>query len=583
MPELAAPYFSPEQLNGQPGDPALSGVTDLDTRNPAPFKGVNDAISQFNQENDSALQQKRQQVFQAKQNQLAYQRDTLAKAVDYSHADAVMKYKQAIEDRNNLYKMISSTGGSAHNLKDENGQDMSFAPLPSDETYLTKTADELTKGITSDPSAAMNDPAFQKKVAEYTKAKNISSVRAIEIAKLNQQLAQTGDPEERKNIAASIETIKKTPLSALQLPEPHLPSPVVKSLLPDPAKTYPQGKGMESFDIDGVTYKGIPTADFEGLLYANDHNTLNQAYLNTATLPKLPEGSNPQAFQAWNERVQKMWKDRGGEEPLQLGNVTPEGKVVLNPDPRPLAVAMELDNKGHLIKDDDAQKDAADLRLKNAQAAKAEKEAKGERVGKPTAEELKEDQNKKAAQSMYDEVKTTLGDATSKNPIKPNYPSWWKRNGVNPDEYTIYPEISKDAPARRYIGIEADPTTVTTSEGSKTTTKSIAGESKHPDKIFPIVNKKTGEKELAYVKDGNIIAKVPEKQAIINGLKHESKYKPSDYEGKTAHVDEIYNSDGKPEVVKTTKIVEPVAVKPIRKEVGGATYEKGSDGKWYKL
>jgi hypothetical protein len=177
-------------------------------------------------------------------------------------------------------------------------------------------------------------------------------------------------------------------------------------------------------------------------------------------------------------------------------------------------------------------------------------------------------------------------DAFSKPTVTANYPSYYKKNGINPDEYKIYPEVPMGV-ADKYIGIPAPETDIKTKNaatGQEMTTKATGGSIK-PDRIVPIENKKTGEKELAYWKDGAVKAIVPEKQAMVNKIKHENNYDEKLYGQQTPYVDEAYNNTGKTGNVKSAPAPKTSTSHPgYEKRItpSGTAYFVGPDNNPYK-
>jgi len=538
MADIAAPFLTPEQLIGMPGDPALGGgAINYDPSNKAPFQPLQETFTRLDTENNAAIQAKQRQ-------QAQFQHDTMSKLMDFDHADKVMQYKQRIDDRNELFKILHQNKMSAFNQKDENGNDVSMTPLEQDDDYLNKSVNDFRKKWMNNPTQAFNSPEFQSDMDKQDRLKTIASMRKIQTAKLQQELSQTADPNEQQRIQQVIDGIKNTPLSALKMPDAHLPGPVVKPFI-DVEKDYKEGKGFESFD-DG---EGVPNRRFQSILYSTDKDMLNQAYIRQQALLKsqLPEATNPEAFQAWQQNVNNLTDQRGFPK-LNLGTVTPDGKVVLNQDPRVVATALELQKSGALTKPDELEvakttEQKAKARKEEAEAALKETELRTGKSLKPTTEELKQEQDKKAVASIATEVKDVFTNGTAPKPISVQYPDFWKRSGIDPEEYKIYPAIS-DKTADKFIGLPHPDVSTTQKDasGNSVTQKSTIA-SVVPDKVVPVENIKTHEKKLVYFKDNQVVATVPEKQAIINGLKHEADYDPKVYENKTAWVDEVHANE----------------------------------------
>lgn len=545
-----APYFSPAELTGMQAEPSLGGVAvNFDPAVKNPFAGAAQTFERVAAEAEARAAQKRDQVFKQKLQEQAFQNDLLAKAQAYDQQEKSWKFKQNVEDRNKLYQFLSTNRGSAFNMKDQNGNDMSFQPLESDLKSLQQGADDITQGVTSGGSytEAMNSPEFQAKLRKQEEMKNLASMRAVSVAQLQQELAQAGTPQEQLRISNAIDAIKNTPLEDMKMPAAHQPQPQVNSLLSENAKEYPQQKGYESFEgANGESLKARPTADIESLLYTNDKKQLNQAYINARYITQLPEFQDPELFRQLQERVNANWHDIRGKEPLVLGTIGPNGQVIPNPDPRVIVAASELLNKGNFIVDSEAEKEQAEIEAKQAttrkviaEAKEKEKELKTGQSTKPTAEELKQKRDLKEVAASAKEVDRLFSDATSKAPTNPIYPKFWERRGINVSDYTFYPPITGGA-AHKYIGLEAPETDIKTVNGGKTITEKTKGHSLVPSKVIPIQNKQSGDIQLVYLdSDNNIMARVNSRDAIANGIKHEAKYDPKQYESKLSYVDDF--------------------------------------------
>src|SRR6185436_1706973 len=204
MADIAAPFLTPEQLIGMPGDPALGGgARNYDPSNKAPFQPLQETFTRLDTENNAAIQAKQRQ-------QAQFQHDTMSKLMDFDHADKVMQYKQRIDDRNELFKILHQNKMSAFNQKDENGNDVSMTPLEQDDDYLNKSVNDFRKKWMNNPTQAFNSPEFQSDMDKQDRLKTIASMRKIQTAKLQQELSQTADPNEQQRIQQVIDGIKNT-------------------------------------------------------------------------------------------------------------------------------------------------------------------------------------------------------------------------------------------------------------------------------------------------------------------------------------------------------------------------------------
>lgn len=534
--------LTPDQLGiNTPGNAALSGVQqNFDPNNPHPLQALQDTATRLDTEANAALQQRQNQARQ-------FQHDLLTKHMEYDHEEKMQKAAQAIKDREGLFNMLSQSGGTSAMLKDANGNDASIPFLPADQAQIQQQTDDFTKKYVQNPSSLKNDPEGIKQWNEMKQLRTNASMRSVYAAQAKQQLAQTFDPAEKQKLQDYITQIQSSPLDAKNIPTPFIQEPTVAPMI-DESK-FKDSKSRESFD-DG---EGIPNVQYQGLLNTTDPHKVNEGFKRMQFFQAQPQGQSADAYQAYMNDLNAL-TDKRGLPRINLGGIpTQDGKVIFDDATyakkqqlaKNFLAASELMNSGHLIASDEEdavklEKLRAETREANAKAKKEETELKTGKSIKPTAEELKEEQNKKIVNSTYNEVHDVFKDAFGKTGVTVDYPAYYKKNGINPDEYNIYPDIPVSI-ANKYIGIPAPETDIETKDasGNKMTTKATGGSMK-PDKIVPIENKKTKEKELVYWKDGVIKAIVPERQAMINKIKHETNYDEKLYGQQTPYVDEAF-------------------------------------------
>src|SRR6185312_10808634 len=511
--------------------------------------------------------------------------DALARADEYAHQEAVDKWRANQAFVQQVYNDSMSGQINPYNHTDAQGNTVQFAPPEGHSQALSDAADALNKSVMSNPGAAWN-PDIRKQYAAFKQMSANSGAAAVQLATLKQQLAQTSDPDEQKNLQASIDQINKTPPT--KMVDAHLPTPKKTDPLPSITDEYGKdyNKAMESFTVGDNDMLGRPTVDFKKIKYAQPLSPEYEAALNGVTQlieKKDPILTDPTAFAALQEQANDIWENkRGQKDKLNLGKVTPDGTVVLSTSKQGLldiATALHLQKDGDLWQDPDA---LSDLDIQEQKAKIASLTGKGKGV-KLTAEELKEKENKEAVKSVYNDVQKVLTPPPNTKPLKVTYFG---------SGYDVYP--IPQGQADKYIGIEA-PVTTTSIKTGENTVKSTdtKGESAKTEHAFLGINKKTGEREIAYVNgysSGNpkIIATVPEKQLIVNGLKADAKFEPSQYENRTIHVDEIYRNKGKTddEPVAPVKVVAPAAssdrtgyTKHVTKK--GTAYYTDKDGQKY--
>lgn len=518
MAELAAPYFSANDLNAQAGNAALGGGMQQNP-NILPNSGLGNTIDQLIAEKASATEAKKQRIFQQQQAEERYRQDALTRVQDYAHSDAVMKYKQGQEDIRNIYQQLANGQQSAFNAKDAQGNDQSFQPAPGDQDVMNKSADDLRKRIHADPSLA-TDPAFNQDFLNHQKMVATAGTRAVTLTKLKQQLAQTTDPAERKNIQDSMDEIVNTPTN--QLPDSHLPTPLDVNLIPtdeELAKMYPQGKGYQSYtDESGNEKVGLPEHHIDEIIYAPAGSAKARQISNAVSLfQKDPIANDPTAFTQWSAQVNQRRRDMGQPE-LNLGQVTKDGQVILNPDKRLVAAGLAL---MHAPWQDDPDADSdEDKALKSANIAHVRAETQALTTGKPKATTPQEAADQHDAELTVKRVKeiynpshypgkgTSLvatvkkgkdgNDKTTYNTVDGvDLAPILKDKGLNPGDWGVYntqglPDVSD------MIGVEKTNQEKSAS-GDEKGVEQRTGQNMQADKTFAIKNKKTGDVRLVYV------------------------------------------------------------------------------------
>lgn len=593
MPDVAAPYQTGTDLTQMKGDALLSGVAqNFNPENQNPLAPLQNTISQLGAEQNQDILQKKQQIFQQQQQNRQFQQDIFAKAMDQDYADKVMQYKQNITDRDNLYKRGALSGFSAFNTKDKDGNDLSFAPLPDDQKLLGDNADLLTKeAVKRGYSTVTNDSDYQNRLRNQETMKNIASTRAVEVAKLKNALANAS-PADHQHIQDQLDAITQTPLNTMQFPDSYLPPPEMKPILDPTAKDFPKRDDWDTYtDKDGNDMDSVPVAYHKAILYATQPSVVKQIHTNAKYIRALPEATDPASFSQWDKQVQDNLKAKG-EPPIDLGQLVNDGnggvKVVLNPDDRVIDFASELIHTGGLVQSDPdkAMKQKlteAEIDEKNAQAYKARHPEPKAR----NAAEIKEDIDLKAAQSAKAEASKVFDyknnpeykPVTGEDSNKPFF-ALMKNKGYNPDDYTFY-QVPKNIDAKRGVGVRADVTTVG-SNASGAKADSAKGQSVKPDVSYLAVNK-NGDKEIINLKrtasgGASVISAVPEREYASNILKHDAQYDQKVYENKVVYAQNLYDQELGRQAAPAQQQSAPVQ----QKVIGGVTYEKDANGKWYK-
>ncbi len=552
---IDAPYQTGTDLTQMPGDAALSGVqANFDPSVKAPFAALQNTFDRIDSEEKHALEQQKQRMFQQQQEEKRFQNDLLSQKMQLEQQMKMLQYKEGVQNRDDFYKMMNEIRVRGGNLKDPNGNPMPLMPLDEDKPVLQQDASELNKIVLSDPTGYKFNDDFNKKFADYEAKTANATTRSRYYKEAQIALSQTSDPEERQNLANYMEGLKKG--SVKDVPDPYVSPRLTFQPVVDQSKF--KDKDLQQFDNG----KGIPQSQFNSILYTTDGKQLDQGFRTYQAFKNLPQGQDAGAYQEYQQALNEMQLERG-QQPIDLGGkITGDGKVVFDDGSRAKQLdlarkflyADQIMHSGHItpysedeklesekLKAQVAKEEAA-AQKDRVEAAMKQKEMETGRPVKPTTEELKQEQTRQAVKSMYKQAQSVFKPAsrpvTGANPEVWN--KWWSTRGVDINDYTVY-NLANKGVADKYIGIEEPQKTIkTTNRKNETTEKTIKGESTKPDNVYLLQDKKTGERTLAYIKDNQVIARVSEKDAIINGLKHESKYDPARYDDKVAWVEDVY-------------------------------------------
>ena len=551
--------MSGTDLTQMPGDAALSGVqANFDPNNKAPFAALQNTFDRIDSEEKQSVEQHKQRQFQEQQQQRSFDHDLLSQKMQMEQQMKMLQFKEGIQKRDDFYNMMNEIRVRGGNLKDPNGNPMPLLPLDEDKPLLQKDASDLNKIVLSDPTGYKFNDEFQQKFADYEAKTANATARSRYYKEAQIALSQTADPEERQNIATYMENLKKGTLK--DVPNPYVSPRLTFQPVIDQTKF--KDKDLEQFDNG----KGIPQSQFNSILYTSDGKQLDQGFRTYQAFKNMPQGQDPKAYEEYQKHLNEIQLERGQPAIDLGGRITQDGKLVFDEGSRGKQIELarkflyadQLMHSGQITpySEDEkleseklkaqVEKEKAVAEKDRVEAAMKQKEMETGKSVKPTTEELKQEQTKQAVRSMYKQAqsvfKQTGKQVTGKDPAL--WSSWWQRNGVNIGDYNVYGVASKGA-ADKYIGLEEPQKTIkTTGKKNETTEKTIKGESTRPDNVYLLQDKKTGEKVLAYIKDNSVIARVSEKEAVVNGLKHESKYDPARYDDKVAWVEDVYNRAG---------------------------------------
>lgn len=504
-------------------------------------------------------------------NPLAGIDSSLDRIQDLNQKEKLLEYQQKQKDQEDLAKMLSETGGSAFNMKNAAGQNVSFQPLPEDQKTLTEKAHDLRHMILKNPDNYQFNEDYLNKRKEYDNLVSHAGLRAGAYSTYNQDAAKVNDTDER----AKIMGLRKAELDGYKLGDYHMPEPylhAVQTIDTISSKDWSDEKKLQEFgtkmhNVNGVDYEtkmlGIPNAEI--LAPMSDVSTDGVTNINNMAngFYEDPRLRTPAYIIDMNRKIDAYSKARDIK-PVYAAIIDANGNVQINKDQRQVATALNIEKHGEVrtkekpsdagIKQQKESTDISNLRneIKNRDAATAQrwaKQAEDKREfdnphdpkSKPTTESLKEERYKQAAYGAYKDVHKVFDNSFEKKPVAMQYPDYWQKNGIDPSQYNFYPAIGQKS-ADAFIGIQAPSETTTTpgAENAKTVDKSNTP-SVIPQRVIPIEDKRTGERKLVYAgPDNKILAIVNEKDAVVNKLKHEAKYDQKTYENQTVWVDQAY-------------------------------------------
>jgi len=445
--------------------------------------------------------------------------------------------------------------GSAFNMKGPDGQNISFQPLPQDQAILNEKADNLRRDILKNPKGYKYDANFYKNKDEYDQLLVHAQQRAIEHTRNKLAAAQTMDPEDREGYLKHNQSeILDHPLTDMYQPGTYMPKQRIDPEVIFPSKTL--------FDKDNYSTMKATVVNRDGVGVEQDMVGLNgnvldirktlvpgtKAYIEAykMSVPFVKEAQvNPDRIRQMNANLAAINEQRGykpGNIHYQppVAEIDPQtGQVSkISTDPVQIAGALYFEKYGalqpkekisdFLEKQKKAKSDSAHqgfeekLELRKQDEVERNNRANNAKKGGTSTQELKDEANRNAAQAAKEETDKIFEQEVPDVPRA--YPAYWKSKiGVDPNKYNIA-EIH-DKRAERLIGVEA------------AEIKGIVphGTSKIPTKTYLIQNKDTKEKELIFMEgpengEKKVVARVPQKDASLNLLKHNAKYNPKIYE-----------------------------------------------------
>lgn len=546
---VPAPFLTPDQLIGRPGDPSL-GAGGY-TFNPAiqnPLEGIQKSISQANQE-----------VSQQQTQQRQMKNDILLKTMQWEHDDKVQRQLQGLDQQKQFYDMMGATGLTGPNMKDPQGNPMPIDYLPQDQDQIKAQADGLRKNLIN-PTGTGNptkiyDPAFRQDFADYQNINKNATARAVYVAQANKLLQQTADQGERTRIQDYIDGINNSKLSSKEMPLPYVAQPTIT-----PTVNYKDWKDeQEEFDNG----EGNPNRAYVPFKNTTDAAEIEQG---AKTVDQWKKNMSPEQFADVQKSLNELETQRGlplttlnaavippsqtnPTAQLQFDESTPSKRLELY---RNAKYASELLHSGGVQNPDSSD----ELKDKLTQADINEKNAQEYKLLHPndkpkTGPEIKEENDRIAGENAYNEVSEVFNPAnfTKDQKINPTgikggiFAGLMGSNGLDTKQYDFY-KVPSTIDTKRYLGMKKSVTAQ--KDASGTVTKNATGQPDDFSASYLAVDKKTGKQQLVYVKGDNVkgykvIAVVPKRAAITNVLKTDANFDEKVYENKVIHGQNIYD------------------------------------------
>lgn len=598
MPE-AVPYTTGNEILAYKGDPNLAAGASSGQILPQqgnPFSGIQNTIDRVNEN-------------QAQMN--------------------VLKYHQKLKDQNDLAQALASTGNSVFNMKGENGQNLSFNPLPEDQKALDDKAKEVRETIFANPDKYMFSKDYLQKLSEFNTLKSHAGLRSVAFSKYNSEAAQSNDPNERASILGMRDAeIKGHSLEDFHMPEPHLPHFTYNPEEFIPSKDTGNEKNQNTYSmVSGKDAQGnlVHTSmsgindnllDFRNKVLPGSTKYANALNLANSYVQSIQ--SNPDAVTQHNNSIDAINRQRGYVD--QDGNpVSPhyiphiaeietdangQSKVVLkNQNPADIAYSIMAEKNGALQPSKEIKKDAVDIKKEETET----QYKKGEAQQRQADLEEKIRHNKKEEQIQFAkgqketaaEREAETGGMSANLEVFKKFNDWSNGGkplskiattdmksveglGINKGDYN-WKEIPNDEYVKNLFSKEAVDV-----KGKAT------GVLENPRYVVFLSAKNGNPKDGKLVgffgkdqKDQKPVV-LPANAAVENSILSESRgakptskqivtqEKARDYFSKE---DNIWNG-GKNTSAPSKQAT---AAAPVRKTISGTTYEKGDDGKWYKI
>lgn len=282
--------------------------------------------------------------------------NTLARIQQQDSAMRMQRHLEQRQDIEGLSQMLAQTNGSLFNMKDAQGNNVSFTPLPGDKKQLDEQADRIRKIVLNKPENYKNDPDFYKAKQELDYMTRHASVRSAFATQENQLASGEQNPDERNGRLSNMNEQINSNLTDYKMPSPYKEGPKFKDELADP-KLWQDPSKLQHFGTenvtraDGTAYEvsksGIPTNEL--LKPINDVSSAGMTNAkNAATLwLHSPEAQNAGFIKQMDQQIVDNAKQRGID-PVFAAIVNPDGSIQYNPNPGQILAAHNLYSYGAL-------------------------------------------------------------------------------------------------------------------------------------------------------------------------------------------------------------------------------------------
>lgn len=281
--------------------------------------------------------------------------NTLARIQQQDAAMRMQKHLEQRQDMDDLYKMLAETKGSLFNMKDANGNNVSFTPLPEDKKILDQKADEKMRLVLNNPGHYKTMPELHRMDREISELKDYANGRAYFSTKEGLAASAEQNSTERANRLKNRDEQLSSPLTDYKPLNPYMEGPkFVDRFAGDKRWDDPKNQqeyGTEIVSRNGVDYEvkkhGFPANEIYSPLNDESKEGITNATNGMNIWRGLPEAHNPDYINKMNSVI-KTNADAMGKPPVYEAWVNPDGTIQYNQNPREWLTAHNLYSYGSL-------------------------------------------------------------------------------------------------------------------------------------------------------------------------------------------------------------------------------------------